>query len=269
MAYPLQQRLDACAKGEFSPGVFALELSALCRSRPDCAWDVLSLVDQYYRRGKLSADGYRTISHTLERQVLGLRGAATLTERPRGSAAAPLAAASAPASAAAAPAGPAIVDRPPTPKPGESAAELLALQAQLRAAQATVQRYRHRIAILSGFARDQRSALAEARRELQLAQTRAQGISRNCAPASAAAARARAPRTHGMALAVRRGGSAGGVGPRPLRRWRPSCCVLERHPRIGRCPRRSMRQPARCPLRGRRSCRRSRGRHRRCLHGSR
>ncbi len=39
---------------------FYKELFVLCDATPDSAWDVLSLIDQYYRRGQLSADLFQT-----------------------------------------------------------------------------------------------------------------------------------------------------------------------------------------------------------------
>src|ERR1700724_1121979 len=56
MGYDLQQRFDAFVSGEGSPGAFMQELCVLCEATPDSSWDVLALIDQYYRRGKLSPD---------------------------------------------------------------------------------------------------------------------------------------------------------------------------------------------------------------------
>ena len=80
MSYDLQQRLDAFVSGECSPHAFVQELSVLCDATPDFAWDVLSLIDQYYRRGKLSADVFRTVRYRIERHVLGVRDSDTSRE---------------------------------------------------------------------------------------------------------------------------------------------------------------------------------------------
>jgi hypothetical protein len=157
MAYDLQRRLDAFVSGECSPTAFALELSALCQSTPDRAWDALSLIDQNYRRGKLSANLYRTFSHNIERQVLGIQGPDAIGQVPG------MAFAGAEA---------AMTLR--VIAPGESAREVLALHSQLDTTRAKLQRYRTRIAILSGFGRHQRSALATALQDLQVSRAQAQ-----------------------------------------------------------------------------------------------
>ena len=78
--YNLQQRLDAFVSGECSADAFVQELYVLCDATPDSAWDVLSLIDQYYRRGKLSADLFRTVKYRIERHVFGVRDSATIRE---------------------------------------------------------------------------------------------------------------------------------------------------------------------------------------------
>jgi hypothetical protein len=70
MPYNLQQRLNAFVSGECSPEAFMQELVVFCDASPDSAWDVLALIDQYHRLGKLSVNQYRTISQRIERHVL-------------------------------------------------------------------------------------------------------------------------------------------------------------------------------------------------------
>jgi hypothetical protein len=70
----LQRRLDAFLGGEGNPDALLQELSTLCETTPDSAWDVLSLIDQYHRRGKLSVALFRTVKHEIERQALGIQG---------------------------------------------------------------------------------------------------------------------------------------------------------------------------------------------------
>ena len=84
MTYNLQQRLDAFVSGECNPNAFVQELFVLCDTMPDAAWDVLSLIDQYYRRGNLSADLFRTLKYRIERHVLGVPDLATVRELPDG-----------------------------------------------------------------------------------------------------------------------------------------------------------------------------------------
>jgi hypothetical protein len=80
MSYDLQQRLDAFVGGECNLDVFVQELAVLCEAKPDSAWDVLALIDQYYRRGKLSADVFRTIKSRIERHVLGVPDSESVRE---------------------------------------------------------------------------------------------------------------------------------------------------------------------------------------------
>jgi hypothetical protein len=70
MGYSLQQRVDAFVSGECRLDTFVHELFELFDAQPDSAWDALSLIDQYYRRGKLSAELFRTVRHRIERRAL-------------------------------------------------------------------------------------------------------------------------------------------------------------------------------------------------------
>jgi hypothetical protein len=54
----------------------------LCEAQPDSAWDALALIDQYYRRGKLSAELFRTVRHRIERRVFDVPDSDTARERP-------------------------------------------------------------------------------------------------------------------------------------------------------------------------------------------
>jgi hypothetical protein len=156
MSYNLQQRLDAFVGGECSPDAFVQELSVLCDATPDSAWDALSLIDQYYRRGKLSADLFRTVRYRIERHVLGVRDSDTIRElydAPIGTEAAVVAMR-----------GVVMQQRAATAK--ELASDVRALRVELLKARGTVQRYRKRLAILADFGRRTRSALANTQREL-------------------------------------------------------------------------------------------------------
>jgi len=68
----LQQRLDAFVTGQSSPVALAAELSAQVDATPSAAWEVLALVDQYHRRGKLPMDLYRSLTFAIKRRALGL-----------------------------------------------------------------------------------------------------------------------------------------------------------------------------------------------------
>jgi hypothetical protein len=158
----LQQRLDAFVSGDCSPDAFVQELSAVCDATPDSAWEALSLIDQYYRRGKLSADVFRTVTYGIERHVLGVRDSDA-----RKPATAPVAAGA--GGSAARSLATSVKDRAPTPK--EPASDVRAMQRELLNARATARRYRRRLAILAAFGHRTRSALESAEHELQVLRT--------------------------------------------------------------------------------------------------
>ena len=156
MSYNLQQRLDAFVSGECSPDAFVQELSALCEATPDSAWDVLSLIDQYYRRGKLSAELFRTIRYRIERHVLGVRDTPMATD-----------------TAVRAVRGVAVAKQEPATTSREPASDVRALRIELFNTRGTVQRYRKRLAILADFGHRTRSALASTQRELSVSRSQA------------------------------------------------------------------------------------------------
>jgi hypothetical protein len=158
MGYNLQQRLDAFVSGECSPSAFVQELFVLCDATPDSAWDALALIDQYYRRGKLSADLFRTVRYRIERHVLGVRDSDTIRDVSN----APMA-----TEAAIGAVRSVAVAMPERAAPArELASDVRALRIELLKARGTVQRYRKRLAILADFGQRTRSALADTQREL-------------------------------------------------------------------------------------------------------
>ena len=165
MGYNLQQRLDAFVSGECRSDAFVKELSALCDATPDSAWDVLSLIDQYYRRGKLSADLFRTVRYRIERHVLGVQDSDTIREL-SGAPMATEAAVGAVRGVAVA-----MQERAATPK--DLASDVRALRIELLTARGTVQRYRKRLAILADFGHRTRSALANTQREFGISRCQA------------------------------------------------------------------------------------------------
>lgn len=68
--YSLQQRIDAFVHGDCKLEAFLQELFVLCDTKPDAAWEALALIDQYYRRGRLSADVFGMVRQRIERRVL-------------------------------------------------------------------------------------------------------------------------------------------------------------------------------------------------------
>jgi hypothetical protein len=156
--YDLQGRLHDLVQGACSPAAFAAELAQVCASAPGRAWEVLSLIDQHYRRGKLSADHRQLIRHRIERQVLGLQAA---DEVPR---LAVLAQAGKPVAEAA---------------PACGADEVRALRTELYRARGEARRFRARIARLAAYARRNRAALAASQRQLRVARAVARPLWRN------------------------------------------------------------------------------------------
>jgi hypothetical protein len=70
MDYDLRRRLETFANGDCSSEAFIQELSAQCSATPDFIWEVLALIDQYHRRGKISAEFQRSIRELIERPAL-------------------------------------------------------------------------------------------------------------------------------------------------------------------------------------------------------
>ena len=68
----LQQRLDAFVGGERSESQLLQDLTGLCVT-PNAAWEALALIDQYHRRGKLSAEIARAARHKIERRLFGIQ----------------------------------------------------------------------------------------------------------------------------------------------------------------------------------------------------
>jgi hypothetical protein len=139
----LQDLLDAFLNGDCPPEAFLSELSAYCNATPDSSWEVLALLDQYHRRGKLSADHFRAFRRKIEFHALGI---AEPAQAPTPAAiAAPQVAEVAPVVETAAPASTQDED------------EVQRLRAALEVERERSQRYRHRIATLSEYGRQHRS----------------------------------------------------------------------------------------------------------------
>jgi hypothetical protein len=156
--YNLQQRLDAFVRGECNTGAFVHELFVLCDATPDSAWDALSLIDQYYRRGKLSADLFQTLKCRIERRVLGVRDSDITRELPRARAAT--------AAAVGALRGGAVAMAGAAANANDAAANVRASRIEPFNVQRAVQRYRERIAILSDYCHRTCSAFANTQHEL-------------------------------------------------------------------------------------------------------
>lgn len=79
MATPMVSAwLDALAAGEMDQGGFLREVSGLVKSAPDEAWEVLSILDQYYRRGKINPEVFQYVKTTLSNRLMGMEDAAAV-----------------------------------------------------------------------------------------------------------------------------------------------------------------------------------------------
>src|SRR6202171_5719042 len=63
--------LDALVSGECNLPAFLSGAGDLLRQAPAARWDLLSLVDQYYRRGKISAELFGIVKAHLQGILVG------------------------------------------------------------------------------------------------------------------------------------------------------------------------------------------------------
>jgi serine/threonine protein kinase len=63
--------LEALARGTCDEAGFLRAVQMLTRKSPEAGWESLSLLDQYYRRGKITADVFRRVKGRLGNQLLG------------------------------------------------------------------------------------------------------------------------------------------------------------------------------------------------------
>ena len=70
----LRQRLNALLDNHCGQDDFLREVAVLCAARSESAWEVLSLLDQSYRLGKLSPDLFHVAKTRIEQRALGIRG---------------------------------------------------------------------------------------------------------------------------------------------------------------------------------------------------
>lgn len=66
-----QDWLDALSSKECNENEFVRAAQERIRQEPDTGWDLLSLLDQYYRRGKITIEVFRDVKFKLERTLLG------------------------------------------------------------------------------------------------------------------------------------------------------------------------------------------------------
>jgi hypothetical protein len=161
----LQERVHALVRGECSAADFLQELPALCDAAPDAAWDALSLIDQYHRRGKLSAELFQTLRQRIERHALGVPDLAlvaeTITRRSN-------------AALQGAPPRTVTAMRRRAGERRQLAEDVRVLRLELLSARTKLQRYRKRISVLADYGRRTRAALRTAQRDLSSARGRTQ-----------------------------------------------------------------------------------------------
>jgi serine/threonine protein kinase len=71
--------LDALVKGTCEKDRFLREMDALAQAGPDACWDVLSVVDQYFRLKKIERELFSTVKLRLERRAFGLDDSAEVS----------------------------------------------------------------------------------------------------------------------------------------------------------------------------------------------
>jgi hypothetical protein len=84
----LVQRFEGFSRGACQPDAFERELLALCGGTPARAWEVLALLDQFYRRRMISEELCRRLRQKIGRQAMRLEGHTVEPEPPARAAAA-------------------------------------------------------------------------------------------------------------------------------------------------------------------------------------
>jgi hypothetical protein len=72
MSHDLSQRFEEFIRGAIPPDAFTHDLLTLCKTQPERAWEALALLDQYFRRGRISAETMQSLRHRIGRQALGI-----------------------------------------------------------------------------------------------------------------------------------------------------------------------------------------------------
>ena len=63
--------LDALSTGACDHGAFFRAVKDFCRADPEASWEILSQLDQYYRRGKINTTMYKSIVSRIQSLALG------------------------------------------------------------------------------------------------------------------------------------------------------------------------------------------------------
>src|SRR5277367_6515065 len=67
----VQEWLEALSSGACDEDAFLRAMHDITRTAPDSGWELLSMVDQYYRRGRIKPEVFRSLKSYLEGQLLG------------------------------------------------------------------------------------------------------------------------------------------------------------------------------------------------------
>ncbi len=72
--------LEALANGSCDASAFLLAMQEKFKSDPEGNWEVLSQLDQYYRRGRIESEAFKTIKTSLAESALGIADASPRVE---------------------------------------------------------------------------------------------------------------------------------------------------------------------------------------------
>jgi serine/threonine protein kinase len=129
--------LDALVSGICSPEAFLGAMRAQFQGNRDAGWEVLSLLDQYYRRGKIKTELFHSLKYRLESSVLRGDEGSAATSAGSAAAASPAAAPSAAAPPAAATPAPAPAAPAPRPAAAQPAAKTMTTPVPSKASAST------------------------------------------------------------------------------------------------------------------------------------
>ncbi|HEY0749289.1 MAG TPA: protein kinase [Steroidobacteraceae bacterium] len=78
----IKRGLDALASGACDETAFLASMQTVFQSDPEASWEVLSQLDQYYRRGKIEADVFQSLKKSLEESALRTANSRQANDQP-------------------------------------------------------------------------------------------------------------------------------------------------------------------------------------------
>src|SRR6202035_1948073 len=78
----IKRGLDALASGACDEEAFLQSMHAIFESDPEVSWEVLSQLDQYYRRGRIEADVFQALKKSLEESAVRTANSRVAQNRP-------------------------------------------------------------------------------------------------------------------------------------------------------------------------------------------